>query len=471
MANLLRCIALVVSMSGCLPDRPDPSNDHGGDPGGGSGGGTGSNGSGSGSSRPPPSKRGRQTMSDVHVQPGSEQVWMVHSAVADTTATPMVTTAHFGVYLPDSNEFFDVIDTTGSLGKKILFSSSDRVLYVTGRGTSQDVFVTVDTVARRPLNQRSYPGDRSDFRLSPSGRMLISANRTDSALHILDTTSLVDRPMPGVSSDDEVLWASSEDVLYVVQADYTSTPILRFDLRAVDLGKPLAPPAVVATIPGAGLLPVLSPSERYLALTVLPDSGGLQAAMIDLTTGTSHLLATVSIANFTADSRVIVWQDQADHTYDLHLVDPATGDAGPAAVTGWKSPGSLPLRHHDLVIISPPSSTELGFLYHLTDGTRTATPGLTSVDSMFERPGHAELWTWDEHAATLRWLDLTAGGRLDLVANVDSVDYRTIADDVVVGTFDHSVFRMSMATRDLIGHPLVLADPNDVTAPYRLAEP
>ncbi len=466
MTALLRSIALLVSMAACFPDHSESGDDHGVDPGGGGGSGSGS---GSGSSmQPPPNHRGRQTMSDVHVQPGSEQVWMVHSAIADTTATPAVTTAHFGVYLPDANEFLDVLDTTGTLGKKILFPSRDRVLYVTGRGTSQDVFVAVDTVARRPLIQHSYPGNRSAFQLSPSGHLVVSANQTDSRLHLLDTTSLVERPMPGVS-DSGALWASGADVLYVFEPLDTSTQVLRFDLRTVDLGQPLAPPTVVATIDGYGLLPVLSPGDRVAALTVISNASELQAAMVDLTTGASHLVASASAADITADGRVTVWQSGTDHTYDLHLVDPATGDAGPAVVTGWRSAGSFTLRHHDVVIIAPPSRDQQGLLYNLTDGTQTPTDGVGSASSLFERPGHTDVWTWDERAAMLRRLDLATGGMRVMLSGADSVDYRPVADDIVVGTFEHSVFRLSMATGDVIGHPLVLADPNDTAAPYKLA--
>src|SRR5262245_19103141 len=82
--------ALVLAMMGCLghndppfvhPD-PDPGQDQ--PPGG-------------GSQSPPKIVRGPHKMSDVHVEPGGERVWIVHHGVGDLHANPNET-AHFGVY-------------------------------------------------------------------------------------------------------------------------------------------------------------------------------------------------------------------------------------------------------------------------------------------------------------------------------------------------------------------------------------
>src|SRR5262245_44559375 len=205
MNHLVRSAALVVAMTGCsldlFHDDDHPTSDPGGGSGGGGGGGSGGGSGGAppppgGGTRPPPSHRGPQTMSDVHVDKTGEQVWIIHSAVADTTVTPPITTAHFGVYLPANNTFTEVLDTTGTLGKKILFPTRDRVLLVTQRDKTADVFVTIDTVARRPVQQHTYPGDHTDFVLSPTGRAL-TATAGDRALHLLDTESLVLQTIPG----------------------------------------------------------------------------------------------------------------------------------------------------------------------------------------------------------------------------------------------------------------------------------
>jgi hypothetical protein len=87
--------------------------------------------------------------------------------------------------------------------------------------------------------------------------------------------------------------------------------------------------------------------------------------------------------------------------------------------------------------------------------------------SIFERPGHAELWTWEEYDDTLSRIDLATGAIVDVLSGADSVDYRPATDDIVVGTFEHSVFLLPMAT-GRPGTSLSLADPNDVPAPYNL---
>ena len=55
-----------------------------------------------------------------------------------------------------------------------------------------------------------------------------------------------------------------------------------------------------------------------------------------------------------------------------------------------------------------------------------------------------------------------------MVRNVDSVDYRAATDDIVIGTFDHSVRLFSMATGHDLTEPFELANPNDVPPPYKL---
>ena len=51
----------------------------------------------------------------------------------------------------------------------------------------------------------------------------------------------------------------------------------------------------------------------------------------------------------------------------------------------------------------------------------------------------------------------TTGAVVETVRNVDSVDYRAATDDIVIGTFDHSVRRFSMATGQDLNAPFVLA--------------
>ena len=50
----------------------------------------------------------------------------------------------------------------------------------------------------------------------------------------------------------------------------------------------------------------------------------------------------------------------------------------------------------------------------------------------------------------------------------DGVDYCVATDDIVIGTFDHSVRRFSMATGQDLNAPFVLANPNDAPARYKL---
>lgn len=58
------------------------------------------------------------------------------------------------------------------LSNATLFLGNGRALHVTRRGNDRHVFVLLEAAARRPLNQRSYPGDRGTFRLSPSCRLV-----------------------------------------------------------------------------------------------------------------------------------------------------------------------------------------------------------------------------------------------------------------------------------------------------------
>src|ERR1044071_4958841 len=59
-------------------------------------------------------------------------------------------------------------------------------------------------------------------------------------------------------------------------------------------------------------------------------------------------------------------------------------------------------------------------------------PGAPS--SLFERPGHAELWTWEESGPALSRIDLATGAVVELVRNVDSVDHRAATDDIVTSS-------------------------------------
>lgn len=461
MKLLLRSAALVVSMTGCFLDHRD-SGDTGPGPGGGGGSG------GSGGTEPPPVVHGAQTMSDVHVDQTGEQVWIIHSSVADVSASAKVLTAHFGVYLPAENAFHEVLDTTGTLGKKIVFPARDRVLLVTRRG-DQDVFVTIDTTLRRPLEQKTYPGDRRDFQLSPSGRAMVAV--AVDGLHVLDTANLVDQRMPGVSGFGHAAWAAGEDVLYAITpgtGPTSSVQLLRFDLRTADLGQPIAAPEVITTVPGLGFAVAVSPDGRFAAVVVI--ASGVDLALVELATGATVHVPTAAYPAFTSDNRAIVWQGGPGGTLALRLVDPATGAGTQPVATGFTVlPTSLPLRRRNMMVALTDSfDDEPGFLYDITSGVRTPMSRNLSATSSFERS--AELWVWDEPDDALARVDLSTGRVADVVAAVvDSVDYRAAADEVVIGTFAHSVHRLSMATGREVGPPVVLADPNDVAAPFTLA--
>jgi hypothetical protein len=469
---LVRSAVLVFAMTGCFLDLDD-AGDHRGDPDPGDRGG-GGGGGGSGApvpTHPPPITHGAQTMSDVHVEPGGEQVWIIHSAVADIHAATKVTTAHFGAYVPAQNTFVDVLDTTGTLGKKILFPGKDRVLLVTQRGKTEDVFVSIDTVAHKPLAQRSYPGDHTNFQLSPSGRAL-TATATDGALHLLDTAGLLLQTLPETATLRDAAWASHSDVLYTLDLQGPSMRLQRFDLRTADLSKPIATPTLVAIIPGVGGGLTISPDDRFAAMYVRDSADVIQTAMLDLTAATPTPITVPSDSTpvFTSDNRVVVWQPNPDNTHDLRLVTPATGAATPPTNISFQlPPSSIPLRRSNTLIAQPfPFEDKPHFLYDTTTGARTPLAGPVFPSSLFERPGHAELWTWEEYEDTLSRIDLTTGAIVDVLLDVDSVDYRAATDDIVVGTFDHSVYLLPMAT-GRPGAPLSLADPNDAPAPYKLA--
>jgi hypothetical protein len=465
---LVRSAVLVFAMTGCFLDLDD-SGDHRGDPDPGGSGGGGSN--GPVPTHPPPITHGAQTMSDVHVEPGGEQVWIIHSAVADIHAATKVTTAHFGAYVPAQNTFVEVLDTTGTLGKKILFPGKDRVLLVTQRGKTEDVFVAIDTVARKPLAQHSYPGDHTNFQLSPTGRAL-TATATDTELHLLDTAGLLLQALPSTAGFRDAAWASQTDVLYTIDLQGTSTRLQRFDLRTADLSKPVAAPRLVATVQGTGVTIAISPDDRFAAISVRDSANVAQIALIDLAAATPTPIAIPGdgLPVFTNDNRVVVWQPNPDNTHDLRLVTPATGAATPPVKIDFQlPPSSIPLRRSNTLIAQPfPFEDKPHFLYDTTTGARTPLAGPVFPSSLLERPGHAELWTWEEYEDTLSRIDLTTGTIVNVLVDVDSVDYRAATDDIVVGTFDHSVYLLPMAT-GRPGASLSLADPNDAPAPYKLA--
>jgi hypothetical protein len=470
MNHLVRSTALVVAMAGCSldlfhdDDPPDTS-----DPGGGGGGGPPSPPPGGGGR--PPSTRGPQTMSDVHVDQTGEQVWIIHSAVADTRANPEITTSHFGVYLPANNTFTDVLDTTGTLGKKILFPAKDRVLLVTQRGTTADVFVAIDTVARRPVDQRTYPGDHTNFVLSPTGRAL-TATATDTELHLLDTESLALQPIPGTVAFRDAAWASRTDVLYTLELQDSSTRLKRYDLRTADLSKPIAAPTIVATIPGAGVAVAISPDDRFAAIYLRDSANVDQIAMLDLTATAPTAISVrgAALPVFTNDNRVVVWQRNPDNTHDLRIIDPATGTGtAPVKVAVQFPPTSTPLRRHDTLLVQPYLfENQPAFLFDISSATRTPLSATPFVSSVFERPDHDELWIWEEYIDTLVRLDLSTGAVTEILSNVDSVDYRADTDDIVVGTFSHSVHLLPMAAGKSLTAGVSLADPNDAPAPYKL---
>lgn len=350
---------------------------------------------GGGSNPPPQGIRGPQKMSDVHVEPGGERVWIVHHTVADLNARPTVDTARLAVFVPDTGELAEVLDTTGTLGKRILFPTAGRVLYVTQAGTTSDIFVSVDSVARKPLARASYPGNRNNFRVSPTGRAVISTDATDRKLHLLDTSTLVDQAVPSIAGPDTIQWAPGQDVIYALQRSATTTELQRYDLRTADLGHPVAPPSRVATLPGAGLGVTVSLDHRHAAVALLV-SGSRQVALVDTTTGNSMLFPGDAASGFTRDGRAIVWQPTGSTHHDLRLVDPVTGNATPSVATEFEASASVTLRDHDALLVQSASYDGMPFVYSLADGTQTEFGGAQFRSSLFERPGHPELWMWTE---------------------------------------------------------------------------
>jgi hypothetical protein len=454
--------ALLLAFGGCSPDNPGLPPSGGGPDGGPPHGG----------GQPPPGPtRGTHEISALHVEPGGERVWVVHDAVADVHAMPTVTTSHLGVYTPATGEFADVLDTTGTLGKAILFPRNGRVLYVTRRGTDRDVFVLLDATTRRPLDQRSYPGDREAFRLSPSGRLVLSTDESDHRLHLLDTATLIDQPLPYILAALEFLeWAHNDDVFYVVQPDGAEAVVQRYDLRTADLAHLLPPPAIVARLSGAlGPFPmILSLDDRFAAFEVRqpptqPPFEEHQIALVALATGNTRFVPGLSAEAFTNDHRAVIY----DGLTKLRIADPATGTA--------TQPVTVPcllaitaLRRHDALMIFPLTIRGPVFLYRIADGART--PLSTWVDSrtMYERPGHDEIWEWFEFGETLSRFDLATGNETIVATHVQNMDYRPEADDAIIGRNDHSIQQLPLDPTRAPSPPTELPDPNDAPAPYRL---
>lgn len=457
--------ALVLALTGCLDHSdlpahgPDPVPDPGqqSPPAG-------------GSNAPPPAGRRPQQMSDVHVEPGGERVWIVHHTVTNINARTTADIARLAVFVPDTGELAEVLDTTDTLGKRILFPTAGRVLYVTQAGSATDIFVSVDSVARKPLAKASYPGNRGNFRVSPTGRAVISTDAADGKLHLLDTATLVDRALPGVDQPDMIQWAPGQDVIYALQLSATTTDLQRYDLRTADLGRPVAPPVRVTTLPGTGLGVTVSLDDRHAAVALVV-SGSPQVALVDLTTGSSMLFPGDVASGFTRDGRAIIWQPVGPTRHDMQLVDPVTGNATLSVATEFEQPTSVTLSDHDALLVQSASYDAVPFVYHLGDGAQTEFEVAQFRSSLFERPGHPELWIWVElGGGALYRCDLTTGAVDEMLSDVDSVDYRPDRDELVYNTFQHSLGRRSLATgKDIV--PLqVVPDPNDVTAPYRLQD-
>jgi hypothetical protein len=413
--------------------------------------------------------RGEQTMSGVHVEPGGERVWMVHSAVADITATPMVTTAHLGVYVPAPLGFFEVLDTTGVVDKQIVFPGNGRVLYVGQRAAGRDVFALIDAVARKPLAQRTHPGDRTDFRISPSGRVLLSVDKTDHTVRLLDTGTLSEQVVPA-QHIPSLVWAPGEDVLYGVRLGTDTGQLLRYDLRTADLGAPLPPPVPVVTLPATAGGICMSPDGRHAAIAFTArDPSGIarnKVALVDLATG-GFVSADGGVlpSDFTNDNRAIVWHVAPR---EFVLVDPTTGASSAPVAVDLMLPTLRPLRHHDLLLIGPVADPTgmlpPPFLYRISDGARIPVRGLRPGNLAFEHPDRSEAWTL---GPVVMRLDL-ATGKLDTIASgADGADVRVASDEIVIGVA-HTVRRLSMATGQYTGSPFELPDPNDVAAPARL---
>jgi hypothetical protein len=453
--SLVRCsAALLLALAGCSADtrgHPGPaSGPDGGPPVGG------------GQPLPGPT-RGRHAISALHVEPGGERVWVVHSAVADVDATPTVTTSHLGVYNPTSHVFAEVLDTTGTLDKATLFPGNGRVLHVTQRGTDRDVFVLLDAVTRRPLDQHSYPGDRDTFRLSPSGRLVLSRDETGRRLHLLDTATLIDQPLPDTFTSLAVVeWAHADDVLYVVQPEGAEAVVQRYDLRTADLARPLPALAAITRLSGSrGPTLILSLDDRFAAFA-LTQQPSAKIALVALATGTATIVPGLLAEAFTNDHRAVISQG----TTELRIVDPATG-AATATLTLHDLVSITALRRRDALMISSLSFGGPVFLYHIVDGARTPLSRLVDPGFMYERPDHDEIWEWSTFGSLSRF-DLATGDATVVATDVEAMDYRPAADDAILGRTDHRIQQLPLDPSRAPSTPIELADPNDTPAPYRI---
>ena len=396
----------------------------------------------------PPIADGTQTMSDVHVQPDGKLAWVLH--IQPDAAGGKTT--HLGAFDPAARRFDEVLDTTGTLGKKIVFPGADRVLLVTSTPTL-DVLVLIDTTTETPIVERAYDGDLEDLRLSPSGRLLLATRMSDLSLVVIDTATLERLIVPTPASYLDARWGNTADVLYAV------TPLGggATDVVAYDRRDPTAPLVAtpVASFDGSGYAITLAPDDRFAAVTMLHGLLGV----VDLAAGTARVIEGDCEPAFTNDDRVITWTRAGTApTYDLQLVDPTTGAATPrVASTFTYPPTSIALRTHDVVIAEPyPIDFKQGFLYDVATGAQTPIAELIDATSKLERPGHDELWM--ESFGELRRLDLASGAFAAFDAQLDSVDYRAATDDIIVGTMVHSLKRFSMATTAYVTDELVLRE-------------
>lgn len=455
---------VLVALAGCSSDTPPGTPGTPGD----------SPGSGN---QPPPGpdpEHGIHHMSDLQGEPGGERIWFVHDSVANIFDPVRVSTTHLAVYVPARLDVFDVLDLTGTVAKQIVPLGNGRVLFVAQRGTDRDVLVLLDAVARRPIAQRTHPGDRSEFRVSATGRAVIALDKADGLLHLIDAATLFDQPLPAIRASTAV-FAPDQDVLYGLHDEgITTSTLQRYDLRTVDLGVPIGPPEAAGTIQGSALSIDVSPDGAGLAISSLPSSepGQLRTfTLIDLAAGAASTLAADDAFGFTRDRRAILWRNGAGG-HDLVFVPPATGVPSAPVALHLAFPQVRPLRQHDLLVVHAllVALPAPSFLLRIPDGARTEVSGLAPSARLFERPGHDELWV---EQGRLARLDL-ATGKLDTIvgdaSDARSAVFRADADEVVLGTDGPSLLRVSMATGARLGTPIRVTDPNDFAAPYRLAD-
>jgi hypothetical protein len=360
-------------------------------------------------------------------------------------------------------QFAEVLDTTGTLGEAILFPGPGRLLHVTRRGTDRDVFVLLDTTARRPLDQRSYPGDRGNFRLSPSGRLLLSTDASDHRLHLLDTQTLIDQPLPDLlTSLDSVEWDHADDVFHFVRADATDAIVQRYDLRTADLAQPLPAPTTIARVAGSPLLRLLVSLDDRFAAFELTQQPASKIALVGLATGNTTVVSGLRAEAFTNDHRVVI----TDGSTVLRIVDPATGAAtDPVTLPGVVSITAL--RRRDALLIGPLSIAGSPFLYRIADGARTPLSRRIDTTTMYERPGHDEIWEWSEFSDALSRFDLTTGTAALVATDVEQIAFRPDADGALLAT-DHQLQQLPLSSTTGPGSPTLLPDPNDEPALYRL---